>query len=49
MSLIGSFLDLTGAAFGRIIEEALKQESLPQEARDALQGVADLMDLERLN
>ena len=44
MSLIGSFLDMTGALSGRIIEKALKNETpgLPQEARDALQGVADL-------
>ena len=42
MSLIGLFLDMTGASSGRIIEEVLKNESLPQEAKDALQGVADL-------
>ena len=35
MSLIGSFLDMMGASSGRIIEEALKNESLPQEAKDA--------------
>ena len=35
---------MTGASSGRIIDEALKNESLPQEAKDTLglQGVADL-------
>ena len=36
LSLIGSFLDMMVASTGRIIQEALKQESLPQEAKDAL-------------
>ena len=42
MSLVASFMVMTGATAGRIIDEALCKEDLPQEARDALQGVADL-------
>ena len=36
MSLIGSFIDMTGASASRIIAEALEDESLSQWARDAL-------------
>ena len=39
---MGSFVDMSGAAASRIIKEALEDESLPQQARDALQGLADL-------
>ena len=42
MSLVSSFMDMTGVAADRIIGEALKNQDLPQEAKDALQGVADL-------
>ena len=42
MSLVSSFMDMTGATANRIIEEALWNKDLPQEAKDALQGVADL-------
>ena len=41
-SLVSSFMDMTRASAGRIIEEALHNKDLPQEARDALQGMADL-------
>ena len=41
MSLVASFLDMSGSA-GKIIEEASRNESLPQEAKDVLQGLADL-------
>ena len=42
MSLVSSFMDMTGAAAGRIIAEALKEEGLSHGARDAFQGVVDL-------
>ena len=42
MSLVASFMDMMGAAAGRIISEAMEEESLSQRAKDALQGVADL-------
>ena len=35
-------MDMTGTAAGRIIAEALRNEHPPQEAKDTLQGVADL-------
>ena len=40
--LVSSFMDMTGAAAGRIVVEALRNEHLPQEAKHALQGVGDL-------
>ena len=42
MSLVGSFMDMSGAGASRIIKETLEDESLPQRDRDALQGLADL-------
>ena len=42
MSLVALFIDMTGAAAGRIIKEGMEEESLSQRAKDALQGVADL-------
>ena len=42
MSLVASFMDMIGAATGRIIKETMEEESLSQQAKDALQGMADL-------
>ena len=42
ISLIGSFLDMAVALSRKIIDEALAQEGLSQDTKDALQGVADL-------
>ena len=39
---VASFFDMSGASAGRILEEASWNEELPQEAKDALQGLADL-------
>ena len=42
MTLASSFMDMTGAASGRIAVEALKDETLSQGARDTIQGMVDL-------
>ena len=42
MSLVASFLDMSGTSASKIIDEALRNESLLQEAKEALRGVADL-------
>ena len=42
MSWVASFLDMIEAAAGRMINEAMEEESLFQWAKDALQGVANL-------
>ena len=40
--MVGSFIDMMGAAAGRIIAEAMEDESLSQRVKDTLQGLADL-------
>ena len=42
MSLEASFLDMTGSSAGMIFEEAAGIEGLPQDTKDALQGLVNL-------
>ena len=42
MSLIASFLDMSGASACKVLEEASQNQELPKEAKDALQWLADL-------
>ena len=42
VSLISSFSDMVGAASGRIIQEALQEEDLPQRFKDTLTSLANM-------